>query len=78
MKTAISMPDDLFRAVEQLARRSKKPRSVIVAKAVEEYLKRHREQDITEQLNRVYAKVDSSLDPVLAKLQSASLPEEEW
>ncbi len=33
---------------------------------------------ITEKLNEIYAEEDSSLDPVLAAMQWASLPKEDW
>lgn len=41
MKTAISIPDDLFREVEASARRLKLSRSRLFASAAREYLARH-------------------------------------
>jgi metal-responsive CopG/Arc/MetJ family transcriptional regulator len=41
MKTAISIPDDLFRAVEACSRRLKLSRSRLFASAAREYLARH-------------------------------------
>ena len=46
--------------------------------AVDEYIQHHREDDVTRKLNEVYAKEDSSLDPVFARLQSLSFPKGEW
>jgi predicted transcriptional regulator len=53
MKTAISLPDALFRAAEQLARRSHKSRSQLYADALAEYLTRHAPDEVTEAMNRV-------------------------
>jgi predicted transcriptional regulator len=41
MKTAISIPDDLFREVEACSRRLKVSRSRLLAIAAREYLARH-------------------------------------
>lgn len=45
MKTAISIPDDLFREVEACARRLKLSQSRLFASAAREYLARHRAAD---------------------------------
>ena len=78
MKTAISIPDDVFSRADQFAHGHKMTRSALFTVAVDEYLQRHREDDVTRKLNEVYATEDSSLDPVFARLQSLSLPKEEW
>ncbi len=78
MKTAISIPDDVFSRAEQFADRLKITRSALFTAAVDEYIQRHRQDDVTRKLNEVYAEEDSSLDPVFAQLQSLSLPKEEW
>lgn len=78
MKTAISLPDPLFEAADQLAKRLGLSRSELYAMAIEEYLRAHRDEAVTEALNRVYAQEDSSLEPVLAALQSAALPRDDW
>ena len=54
MKTAISIPDDLFRAIEECARRLKLSRSRFFATAAREYLVRHGGSgDATEAWNQV-------------------------
>ena len=55
MKTAISLPDDLFAAVDVLARKLGIPRSRLVAEALAEYVAKHRHARVTEQLDAVYA-----------------------
>ncbi len=56
MKTAISIPDDLFREVEACARRLKLSRSRLFASAAREYLARHgTADDPTDAWNRAIA-----------------------
>jgi metal-responsive CopG/Arc/MetJ family transcriptional regulator len=78
MKTAISIPDKLFKSAEDFARRRKLTRSALFGTAVEEYIQHHRQDNVTERLNEVYATESSSLDPVLAGLQHLSLGQEKW
>ena len=72
------MPDDVFTRAEDYARCHKITRSALFTAAVEEYVQEHRTDDVTRRLNEVYANEDSSLDPVLERLQALSLPKEEW
>ena len=59
MKTAVSLPDRLFRAAEQHARRAQKTRSQLYADALAEYLARHAPDEVTEAMNRVLDDVAS-------------------
>ena len=78
MKTAISIPDQVFDKAEQFAREKNITRSALFTKAVDEFIQHHQQREITEKLNEVYPEQDSSLDPLLAEIQSQSLPQEEW
>ncbi len=78
MKTAISLPDPLFDEADQLAEKLGMSRSELYATALEAYLRAHRQEDVTAALDRVYGTEDSALDPVLAALQAASMPREDW
>jgi len=78
MKTAISVPDAVFSRAEVFARRHKITRSALFTVAVDEYVHQHRAEDVTRKLNEIYAKENSSLDPVLERLQALSLPKGEW
>jgi metal-responsive CopG/Arc/MetJ family transcriptional regulator len=69
MKTAISIPNDVFKTADSFARRKKLSRSAVFTIAVKEFLSHHHQEDVTEQLNKVYGKQESSLDPVLQGLQ---------
>lgn len=78
MKTAISVPDPLFEAAEQYAKRMGLSRSELYAMALQEYLQVHKREQITQQLDAVYADEDSSLDPLFVQLQAQTLSEENW
>ena len=73
MKTAISIPDAVFRSADQLAQRLGVSRSELYAKAIAELVEKNRDELITERLNEVYATEDSSLDDETALLQYRSL-----
>ena len=75
MKTAISIPDDLFEKAEELAERLEVSRSQLYARAIGEYTERHASQGVREKLDEVYAEHESDVDPALAIMQSISLPE---
>ncbi len=78
MKTAISIPDQIFQAAEGLAHRLGKSRSQLYAEAVSEYIKSHKNHDVTKILNEIYVEQDSSLDEELNSMQIQSIPKEEW
>jgi len=75
MKTAISIPDKVFRSADSLARRLGISRSQLYATAISEYLSKHQGKQVTEKLNSIYREEDSSLPPSLISLQSRSLPQ---
>ena len=80
MKTAISIPDSLFSAADQLAQRMGVSRSELYQRAVEAYLKRHQQRSVTEALNEFYG-LDSNqgkLDVALDLMQASSLSQEKW
>ena len=53
MKTAISIPDDVFADAERLAQALKKSRSQLYSHALKEYVARHAADQVTETLDRV-------------------------
>ncbi len=78
MKTAISIPDNLFREVDQYAKSHGYSRSQLFAKAVAQYLEVHPSDRITKQLNAVYSAKPAALNATLASMQSSSIAKEEW
>jgi hypothetical protein len=74
MKTAVSVPDELFRRAEAAARRLRVSRSQLYARAIEEFLKAQQGNAITERLNEVYSRTPAKLEPALELAQLKSLP----
>ena len=77
MKTAISIPDDIFAKAEELARRLSKSRSELYSRAVREYVARHSADQVTEKLDLLVAegRVDSSFATTAAR---QTLKRSEW
>jgi len=78
MKTAISIPDEVFRAAEELSKRLRMSRSELYSQAVAAFIASHRSTGVREKLNAIYGEEDSALDPVLAHWQALTLPQENW
>jgi metal-responsive CopG/Arc/MetJ family transcriptional regulator len=78
MKTAISLPDDLFEAADALAERLGVSRSELYATAVSEYLAKHRNENITGKLNEVFAREPTGVTPALRTAQARSVSSAEW
>jgi len=77
MKTAISIPDPVFEAAEELAHRLGMSRSRLYAEAIDRYVAEHRTQDVTERLDEVYRSEPAQVDSLLQALQLASLDNED-
>ncbi len=79
MKTAISIPDELFAAADRVAKRLGLSRSELYQKALATYLEGQDSTAVTEQLNHVYATDDvGEIDPVLSAMQRGSIVRENW
>ncbi len=77
MKTAISVPNDVFELSERLAKKLKVSRSKIFAMGVKK-LGEEYDDKITERLNEFYSKEKAEIDPVIMQMAALSLPKEEW
>lgn len=78
MKTAISIPDDVFEAAERWARRTERSRSQLFSDALREYLARHTSDDVTEAMNRVCIDVGVAVDEFTASAACDVLKRVEW
>lgn len=81
MKTAISVPEATFRAAERFANQHRLSRSELYSKALKEYLERHEPTSITEQINALCEKIDTTPDAFLQHLSARviqSQPAEDW
>jgi len=77
MKTAISIPDDVFIFAEQFAKRQHLSRSELYTQAVSEYVEEHKTMKVREKLDEVYSTESSKPDLTLAQLQSNAI-KEKW
>jgi len=75
MKTAISIPDPVFKSAERLASRLRVSRSELYSKALQAFLEEHRDDLITSRLNEIYGPgaEGSSLEAGLASMQTRSV-----
>ena len=78
MKTAISVPDEVFESADELAEELGVSRSELYSTAVAEYLAKHRSEDLTARLNEVYGTEPSGLAPELRRAQARSIGPSEW
>jgi metal-responsive CopG/Arc/MetJ family transcriptional regulator len=78
VKTAISIPNGIYQAAEQLAACLGISRSELYARAVDVFVKRHENENLTARINQVCESVDTSLDPALRSVERALLRRDEW
>ena len=77
MKTAISLPDEVFNQAERLARRKHMSRSELYTNAIRRYVQQEYDSGITEQLNIVY-KANPDFDKIVECAGISDLPKEVW
>jgi predicted transcriptional regulator len=82
MKTAVSIPDELFKGADRLARRTKKSRSRLFSDALREYLARHAADELTEAMDRVCAELGETpgetKDAFVSAAARRALERSEW
>lgn len=78
MKTAVSIPDDVFEKVERLARRAGRSRSEVFSAALSEYVARHAPDEVTEAMDRVCADVGDQEDTFVNAAGRHVLENSEW
>ncbi len=80
MKTAVSIPDVLFDTAERTAQQLGIPRSQLFARALEEFIKNHQKENITEKLNMVYfsAITDSKLSEIGLETLRKATQDDTW
>jgi predicted transcriptional regulator len=78
MKTAVSVPDDVFQSAERLARRERRSRSEVYSAALREYVARHAPDEITDALDKVLADTGASVDPFVAAAGVRAVDRADW
>ena len=78
MKTAFSIPDDVFERAQRLAKLAKRLRSEVFTAAVREYVARHVPDDVTEAMNRVCESAQKEPDPFSGAAARQVLKRTDW
>ncbi len=79
MKTAVSVPDDLFAQADRLAKRSRRSRSEVYSAALREYVARHAPDEVTAGLDAVLAELgDPAPDRFAGRAARRTLGSAEW
>jgi metal-responsive CopG/Arc/MetJ family transcriptional regulator len=78
MKTAVSLPDEVFHAAERQARRARKSRSQLYAEALSEYLMRHAPEEVTDAMNQVVDETGAAPDAIVTDAARRILKRTEW
>ena len=78
MKTAVSIPDDVFEEAERLARRTRKSRSQLFSDALKEYVARHASEEVTDAMDRVCAELEHQTDGFVSAAARCMLERTEW
>ncbi len=78
MKTAISIPDKLFKHAEETASKLGISRSRLFSLAIKEFLRFHSEVNVTRSLDEIYEHEPSTVDDQLQQMQAQSIAKEEW
>lgn len=67
MKTAISIPDDIFEEVGEFAKKHHYSRSEVFLIAVKDLLERTKSRQLLDTLNELYADIETPEDKTLRK-----------
>lgn len=80
MKTAVSVPNDVFEQAERLARRAGRSRSDVYSAALREYLARHATDELTATINEVIDDLgeEAAVDPFVRSTGQQVLEQNEW
>jgi metal-responsive CopG/Arc/MetJ family transcriptional regulator len=78
MKTAVSIPDEIFEGAERLAKRTKRSRSRVFSDALQEYLARHTPDKVTQAMNQALAEIGEASDAFVSAAAGRTLQRSEW
>ena len=78
MKTAISIPDELFGRAEEMARKTGKSRSQLYQEALSEYLLHRDPGAVTQAMDEALADIDPQSDPWVIEASRQTLERTEW
>ncbi len=78
MKTAVSIPDDLFRRADELAGRLGKSRSEVYREALADYVARRDPGAVTHALDAIADELAADADEFVTEAARQTLERSEW
>ena len=78
MKTAVSIPNDVFEAAERMAKQLQSSRSQLYTRALAEFVARHDDDRITAAMNAVIDEVGAAPDDFVRAAAAQTLRRVEW
>jgi predicted transcriptional regulator len=78
MKTAISVPNEVYEQAEELARRTGRTRSEIYSTALRDYLANHQADPVTAAMDQALDQIDPEPGPFLDAAARETLARVEW
>lgn len=78
MKTAVSIPDDVFEEAERLASRLQTSRSKLYARALAEFVARHDDDRVTALMDQAVRDAGGQGDAFLAVAAEQAMQRAEW
>ncbi|MGH7912204.1 MAG: hypothetical protein ACREQM_13105 [Candidatus Dormibacteraceae bacterium] len=78
MKTAVSIPNEVFEEAERLARGTKRTRSYVYSRALAEYVARHSPERVTEAMDRALEEIAEARDDFGREAARRVLERSEW
>ena len=78
MKTAVSIPDDVFEDAERLASRLRTSRSQLYARALAEFVARHDDDRVTSLMDQAVREAGGDADAFVQAAAQQSLQRVEW
>jgi metal-responsive CopG/Arc/MetJ family transcriptional regulator len=78
MKTAVSIPDEVFDEAERLAKRLKKSRSEVYSGALAEYIARHGSDRATELMDQALDEIGGQRNDFVKRASQLLLEKSDW
>jgi metal-responsive CopG/Arc/MetJ family transcriptional regulator len=78
MKTAVSIPDEVFEEAERLAIELQTSRSQLYSRALQEFVAKHAPDRVTEAMNRVVDEIGGGIDEFSQEAARQVLKRVEW
>ena len=78
MKTAVSIPDQVFEDAERLAKRMKRSRSEVYSRALAEYVARHASDRVTVAMDETLAALTAPREDFARRAAHRVLERSDW